>query len=374
MNLPRHQRSRPAFADMFERDDAETIAAMDGGGYDIPNQAPQTPLALQRVGVNRRAIPVQIVDPFGGSQPAQLSCAVEAHVSVADDRRGIHVSRIGHLLAEMSDKVYPSLQDYAARFAELLLETQESRGAGVSVDGVLTYLEQVSGVKEKASLEHLDLFAKADFVDGRISVASGIGFTHITACPCVQETYRHSFASAAVASGRARRADEMPLLTHTQRCRTRILFSHGATAPPGLGELLRCLDGVVVRSLNTLPREFELLNVYRAHAGPQFLEDALRDLLFAVYQLRRGADPREAIEIKSVSMESIHDFDMEGEIKFSLKELERIFHSQSSIKLVSNGAHSNGDRRIVRVQKAGRKKPGKPFPMNKSPQAHSRRS
>src|SRR5205085_4906803 len=38
MNLPRHQRSRRSFAGTFERDHEQTIAAMDKGGHDIPNQ------------------------------------------------------------------------------------------------------------------------------------------------------------------------------------------------------------------------------------------------------------------------------------------------------------------------------------------------
>src|ERR1700731_4720444 len=118
--LPAHQRSRRSFAGTFERDHSETIAAMDSGGHDIPRQRPKTALALRTVGVRREAIPVLIVDPFGGEDPVQLSCAIEARVGLDRERRGIHVSRIGDLLAQLSGKVFPAVRDYAAEFLERL--------------------------------------------------------------------------------------------------------------------------------------------------------------------------------------------------------------------------------------------------------------
>ena len=357
---------------------------MDRGGYDIPNQSPNTPLHLKRVGVKRHSIPIRVVDPFGSGSTVPLSCSVGAFLSLAPERRGIHVSRIGDLLAQLSEQAYPSLQDYAVKANALLRSGQDGHSARVEVEGVLTYLESVSGVKKKKSLEHLEIFAECDFHNGRTSVSNGVGFSHITACPCVQETYRNSFAGHQPSPSKARPGKGMPLLTHTQRCQTRIRIAN-VSEPVALSELLSCIDGVVVRSQNTLPREFELLNVYRAHARPQFLEDALRDLLVGVYRLLRRPSAEGALLIKTTSMESIHDFDMEGEIEFSVKELDRIFAAcKGAAALVVprlgvtaktlNGSGSTGNGVAGRIQKAGRKKPGKPLPIKRSPQAHSSRS
>jgi GTP cyclohydrolase FolE2 len=384
MTVPRHQRSRPSFSQTFERGHEETIAAMDRGGHDIPNQSPSTPLRLKRVGVKRHSIPVRVADPFGSGSPVVLSCSVEAFLSLAPERRGIHVSRIGDLLARLSEHVYPSLQDYAVKASALLRSGQDSDSARVAVEGVLTYLENVSGVKKKASLEHLEIFAECDFHHGRTSVSHGVGFSHITACPCVQETYRNSFAKGQPSLLKGRSGKGMPLLTHTQRCQTRIQIAN-VSEPVTLSALLSCIDGVVVRSQNTLPREFELLNVYRAHARPQFLEDALRDLLVGVYRLLPKPSAEGALLIQTVSMESIHDFDMEGEIEFSVKELDRIFAAHKDAPFLAmprmglipravNGSAATANGAGGRIQKAGRKKPGKPSPMKRSPQAHSSRS
>lgn len=373
MGLPRHQRTRRSFAGTFERDHEQTIEAMDRGGHDIPNQAPSTPLGLRNIGVKRSAIPVVLRNPLGGKEPVHLSCTVDARVSLAAAKRGIHVSRIGDLLARRSGEVYPSLLDYADSLNADLRAAQKSESAMVAVEGIFTYLEEISGVKQKQSLEHLQLFAAADFDQDRSTRSCGIGFSHITACPCVQETYRNSFAGKG--SERARAGKQVPLITHTQRCQTRITITR-ADEFPGLSELLACIDPVVVRNQNTLPREFELLNVHRAHAEPQFLEDVLRDLTRAVHRLVREKAPEGKIRIQSVSLESIHDFDMEGEIEFSVKDLDKILRGKTSAHLngsVSLNGHAQPLAAEPVLQKAGRKKPGVPSRMKISPQGHSSR-
>jgi GTP cyclohydrolase FolE2 len=140
----------------------------------------------------------------------------------------------------------------------------------------------------------------------------------------VQETYRNSFLPDKPLPHPAGDGEHIPLLTHSQRCQTQVMIS-GATETPPLPELLACIDAIVVRSQNTLPRDLELLNVYRAHARAQFVEDALRDLLLGLYQVVRMRSAEGAISIKSISFESIHDFDLEAEIEFSLRELDEIF-------------------------------------------------
>lgn len=384
MELPRHQRAPRDFAKTFEKNDEQTIASMDRGGHDIPNQAPTTPLRLKSVGVKRHAIPVLLRDPFGGASTVQLSCSLVAHVDLEPQRRGIHVSRIGDLLARLSRQVFSSLPDYAAQLNELIRASQKSRAASVSVRGVLTYLENVSGVKEKSSLEHLELSAEARFMDNVLTTSSGVGFNHLTACPCVQETYRHSFGADDPSFEAVRAQKQIPLITHTQRCLTLLLLS-GRREGPTLPELLSCIDSVVVRSQNTLPREFELLSVYRAHAHPQFLEDVLRDLLLAVYRVLPAISRDGSILVRSSSMESIHDFDMEGEIEFTVRELDRIFASRpeaggalapgvGAVLRLPNGAKLVRNGTVARIQKAGRKKPGSPSLTKRSPQADSRRS
>jgi GTP cyclohydrolase FolE2 len=296
---------------------------MDRERDDIPKQVPATPVVLQRIGIVREAIPVTIVDPFQAGALVQLFASVEAHLSIDAQRRGIHVSRLGDVLARLSARTFDSLEHYAQTLCERFCDEQGSEDADVRVTAVLSYLEDVEGVKQKQSIEHLSLGASARRHDDRTQTTASVGFRHITACPCVQQTFKHSAGGGRSGLFGELAAREMPLLTHSQRCETVVTFG-GDGESIALDALLDAIDGVVVRSQNTLPREAELAAVHRAHAKPQFLEDALRDLLRALYELLRHRRPDGTITIEATSMESIHDFDISGSIHYSVAEIARL--------------------------------------------------
>ncbi len=95
---------------------------------------------------------------------------------------------------------------------------------------------------------------------------------------------------------------------------------HDLTVALPVRDLLAALDGVLFRTQNTLPRDQELALVYRAHASPQFVEDATRQALVAVRNLLGGSQPQAAVSIRSRSVESIHDFDLFAEAVAPLSE------------------------------------------------------
>lgn len=322
--IPVHQRFQPDFIELFGRSEQQAITAMNAEDDDIPNQRPCQEITLPAMGVNRAHIPVSILDPFAADRTVQLYCTVKASASVSPLRRGIHVSRIGDLLARMSSKIYPSLQEYCAELCLRLGEVQDSGTATASVSGILSYLEEVRGVKHKNSVEHLEMFAEANSQAGVANVSAGIGFNHITACPCVQQTYKHALGDPHQALAHSLNEAQIPLITHSQRCTSRIKIIDAPTAVP-IQALLETVDRVVVRCQNTLPREFELMTVYRAHKEPQFLEDALRQMLQAIYHLLRTDFPESRIHIQASSMESIHDFDIQGEISYTMNELRALW-------------------------------------------------
>ena len=322
--LVRHERARKSFRETFGRTDEAVIAEMDREGDDIPNQSPAVPVLLQRIGVTREAIPVTIVDPFDPSGRAQIACTVEAHAELDPGRRGIHISRVGDALARLSGDVFPSLQHYALALAAEIRTVQEADVAEVRVSGVLSYVEDFAGVKRKQSIEHLKLGAFARRSGAETSCSTSLGFNHITACPCVQKTFQHALAEEHRALLEEIAESEAPLLTHSQRCSTVVTIA-GDEKSVAITELLAAIDEVAVRSQNTMPRELELLNVHRAHAEPRFLEDALRDMLRSVYRAIRDEHPATTITIDATSMESIHDFDISGSIRYAVAELRRIF-------------------------------------------------
>jgi GTP cyclohydrolase FolE2 len=289
----------------------DVIQMMDRAGDDIPHQAPLISVEIPRVGLLREHVPVQIRDPFGSSSTVSLQCSLDLRCYVPADKRGIHTSRISSAVAEHSTRVFTNLQEYAQSLSETLMLLEYGGSALTSVAGVLSYVQEVKGwkpEKDKLSLEHLYYSATVEMDEHTQLHSATLGFNHITACPCVQETYRHALLAK---NGDLQGAIEevSPLLTHSQRCKTTVKVENLARAFP-FREVLEVADRVVHRVKNTLPREYELDLVYRAHARPQFAEDAIRELGCETALALEGRFDGSRVAVSTQSFESIHDYDL----------------------------------------------------------------
>ena len=323
--LPTHARRLPRFDATFGAAQSDVLGAMDAAGDDIPYQRPEIGLALPGVGLVRDHVPLRLRDPFGSGHELTLDVSLQLGTEVPADKRGIHTSRIGSLLAESVQEVHGSLQEYAHTLAGRLSAAEYGGDAAVVARGTMSYLERVEGWKddkEKTSLEHLDLHATSTLRRGVWSDAAGFGFNHITACPCVQQTYKHALQQAK-GDISAALAQVAPLLTHSQRCQSRVTLHHLPGPLPFL-RLFEAVDAVVYRVQNTLPREFELHLVYRAHDNPQFIEDAARQMAAAVARALGPEYEGTRLGLHSTSMESIHDFDIVSELELPLPALWKV--------------------------------------------------
>lgn len=322
---PRYRRKTPTFDTTFAVPAEAVIHAMDAAGDDVPYQKPEVPLALSGVGMVREHVPLRIRDPFGSSSPVTVHATLQLLTEVPEDKRGIHTSRIGSLLADSLGEVHGSAQEYVRTLAGLLNETGYGRSSRVSMRGTLSYLEEVQGwrdEKDKTSLEHLELSATAAIRDGQWSESVGFAVNHITACPCVQQTYKHALRQSKGDSSSA--LDSLgPLLTHSQRCFSR-LEVRNLSEDLRILPLFEAVDAVVYRVQNTLPREYELHLVYRAHRHPQFIEDAARQMIAAVGRCLGNEHGDSHIYLNSTSIESIHDFDIVSEFEVPLAQVRKV--------------------------------------------------
>ena len=318
-------RAQPRFETTFGAPAEDVLRAMDEAGDDIPYQRPQFGIALPRVGMLREHVPLRLRDPFASGREVSLDARVRLLTEVPADKRGIHTSRIGSLLAAGVQEVHGSLQEYVRWLAAALSAEEYGGGAEVQASGTLSYLERVEGWKDdkhKVSLEHVGLSATATLQQGQWRESAGFVVQHITACPCVQQTYKHALLQA---HGDIDTALEQvaPLLTHSQRCSTRIEVRNlGGLLP--FQSLFAAVDGCVFRVQNTLPREFELHLVYRAHQSPQFIEDATRQIASGVARALGKEFAGSTLVLESTSMESIHDFDIVSELETPVAELWKV--------------------------------------------------
>lgn len=313
------------FNELFGISPALVIEQMDKAGDDIPLQDPPFLISVNEVGLTRENIPVQIQCPFHPNTIQHLSCAVRLHVNLPATKRGVHISRLNHAIAEHSQKTFKYLQDYVESLTNTVSRITYQNSSQVSVSGKLAYFEDIAGwkpEKNKISLEQIGLHCEGQLnVETQTFVQNaGMTFSHITACPCVQQTMKHVLLSKNIAF--AHIAQEMPFLTHSQRCKTTVTIKNISGMLP-LSEMLHIVDKVIFRVRNTLPRENELLLVFKSHKKPQFIEDVVRELPVALYPIV-ARYPDSSIETHSVSMESIHDFDIYAKSEYSASELKAV--------------------------------------------------
>jgi GTP cyclohydrolase FolE2 len=309
------RRRAPAFSDLFTATSGRVLAAMDAADDDVPGQAPAHALALDSVGMRRRDVIYSVRSPFDPHDTVAVVCEVSLETSLPADKRGIHVSRLGDVLARSTVDVYEDLSACARHLADRIAECQYG-GAVVHLDARMPYLEMVpSDHASKVSLESLrqQVCVRRSLNQTRVDAALQI--THIVACPCVQQTYKHAL-QAAGGGGAASPSGPggPPLMTHSQRCETTIRVCD-LRGPFPIAAVLEALDAVLVRTSNTLPRDVELSTVYRAHRTPQFIEDALREAVVAVAALWPTDGAYTQIEGEARSLESIHEFDLTARLR-----------------------------------------------------------
>ncbi|HVG21076.1 MAG TPA: GTP cyclohydrolase, FolE2/MptA family [Blastocatellia bacterium] len=305
------------FSDVFGSSGREVIASMDNAGDDIAQQNPRHKLTLPSAGVTRNQVPVSIVDPLDGCSRTLVYCDVVALTEVPAHKRGIHMSRMSDCIARLSGGSFQSLQEYASMLAEKIRRGQYGGPTTASVSCVYSYLEQIPGRtpdKDKLSLENIGLKASSQHAQGGERQSAGITLTNITACPCVQQTLKH----ATLEDVRL-----LPTLTHSQRCETSFSVENITGSLP-VKELLEALDRVLVRTRNTLPREYEALLVHNAHKSPQFMEDVVRQAIMGGYHVLKDLFPESRLRVSSRCMESIHAFDITCELEFDIRNLRDI--------------------------------------------------
>ena len=327
--LAKYEREWPSFEEIFGVTASQVITGMNQSGDDIPEQKPNYALNIQAAGVTRTNIPVKILHPFDSRQVVQIVCSLVANTEVPSYKRGIHMSRIGDIIANSTTYTYANLQEYTEQIAESLSKLEYQGLSQVKAFGQLPYLEKVKGwipEKNKLSLEHIGLTASSVTNKGNgYKQSAGITISNITACPCVQSTYKHTLLQKGYED--IEKQIVTPLITHSQRCKTTIeILDLPRNSVLPIKDLIASVDQGIVRVQNTLPREHELLMVYQAHKKPQFIKNVVREMAFKTYQVVKNDFHGSSIRVYSESMESIHDFDIQAEFKDSIENLKKAWN------------------------------------------------
>ncbi|GLI01885.1 GTP cyclohydrolase, FolE2/MptA family [Phytohabitans aurantiacus] len=295
-------------------------APFDESFYDVPNQQPAVPIALPVVSVRNQQVLLHVTDELlAGSLP--LLCDVDVRVSLSEEQRGIHMSRIQSAL---QDGAAASLSDHAAAIAGRVRESQRQERVEVrlAARAPLVTHTRVSGLPSPDTVE-----ISAVAVAGRAPrTTQAVAATNMTACPCMQG---YSLTDLIRETGLSPQdgvalLTRVPIATHSQRGRVQLSVS--AADPvllPGYHRLHEVLAARTTLTQELLKRPDEYDLVRRAHFRPQFVEDVVRSVASGVRMLDIDGDRLGdlVVEIVAESYESIHGHDILARVEAPAADL-----------------------------------------------------
>ncbi len=284
---------------------------------------------LHKVGVSgiRKPLTVRRSD-----RVVTLTTDFEVAVDLPSTRKGSDLSRNAILLAEIVDETVvrpvPSLEAACVAIARALLE-RHPYAQTASVDARAEYFLRRGIVEERKSFEDYTLLGAARSQrtgsTGPVAVTQSIGAEAVgmTACPCAMETARDALAQE-FPQLRDEALQALPMITHNQRNRTRLVFDLPEGAEVEADELIETIEASQSSpTYAILKRGDEAQMVIRAHRHPKFVEDVLRDLLRRVASEYPKLPDSTYVRARTVSEESIHKYNVVAEHQASLGELRQ---------------------------------------------------
>ncbi len=284
---------------------------------------------LHKVGVSgiRKPLTVRRSD-----RVVTLTTDFEVAVDLPSTRKGSDLSRNAILLAEIVDEtvVRPvsSLEAACVAIARALLE-RHPYAQTASVDARAEYFLRRGIVEERKSFEDYTLLGAARSQrtgsTGPVAVTQSIGAEAVgmTACPCAMETARDALAQE-FPQLRDEALQALPMITHNQQNRTRLVFDLPEGAEVEADELIETIEASQSSpTYAILKRGDEAQMVIQAHRHPKFVEDVLRDLLRRVASECPKLPDSTYVRARTVSEESIHKYNVVAEHQASLGELRQ---------------------------------------------------
>ena len=145
----------------------------------------------------------------------------------------------------------------------------------------------------------------------------------MTACPCAMETARDRLATdfPMLSSPELK---ELPMITHNQRNRTRLVFELSGGTEVEADEVIAAIEAAQSSpTYAILKRGDEAEVVATAHRHPKFVEDVLRDLLASLPGRFPNVPDDTIVRATTVSEESIHKYNVEASHETTFGELRR---------------------------------------------------
>lgn len=285
-------------------------------------------LSLRSVGLSGIRKPLVVQRP---DRAHTLAVEFRVAVDLPSTRKGSDLSRNAEILAEIVDHTVlqpaDSLESACSTIARALLDRHTyAREALVAASAEYFLRRGIS--EEKRSFEEYTLLAEARAVrgpDGAVALHRAVGAEAVgmTACPCAMETCRERLTKEYPQLADPELAS-LPMITHNQRNRTRLLFDLVEGSDVEVDEVIGAIEGAQSSpTFAILKRGDEGQVVLDAHRHPKFVEDVLRDLLASLPERFPALPGPTGVRASTVSEESIHKYNVEASHRLTLAEIRR---------------------------------------------------
>jgi GTP cyclohydrolase IV len=285
-------------------------------------------MKLRSVGISgiRKPLSVQRADRVN-----VLAVTFHVAVDLPSGRKGSDLSRNAEILAEVVDKTVTrpveSLESACSAIASELL-VRHTYATEATVEAEAEYFLRKGISEEKRSFEDYKVIAEAHAgrtLGGVVTLRRGIGAEAVgmTACPCAMETCRERLTAEypLLADPQLK---TLPMISHNQRNRTRLLFEFSDGGNVEVDDLIAAVEAAQSSpTFAILKRGDEGQVVLDAHRHPKFVEDVIRDLLSSLPERFPNVPDSTLVRASTVSEESIHKYNVEAAHQLTLGELRR---------------------------------------------------
>lgn len=249
---------------------------------DVQNQPDVRGIKIQKTGVTRVHLPFFIAD---GDNVQQVSAQIQFTVSLADNLRGTHMSRLTEILTDWTSRPIkiPDVE-------KILIDALEKLSTDFAAIDIAFkfFVKKFSPVSEKISLSAVDCELIGELKrDSRMKFTLGLSVPFTSLCPCSKEI--SDFGA------------------HNQRsiCRAKLTFADvDKLSDVSIENFVRLIESQGSAEIfPLLKREDEKFVTEAAYQNPKFVEDILRDVVIAL----RGVENLAAFAVECENFESIHN-------------------------------------------------------------------
>jgi len=292
---------------------------------DLQASSPEIALALSRAGVTgvQKAVRIR-----RGDAETVMAAVIDCTVDLANDQKGVHMSRFPELFEEAIDVVVTGeallVETLAAHIASQVVERQDALQAEVWIRAQWP-IRRRTPVTGLATQEMVTLCGIAAASGSQTKRIVGVEAHGINACPCAQGLVRNQASERLLEAGFEaadieRILELVPIATHNQRGLASLYVGTEGDLDAEL------LVGIAERSMSApiydlLKRPDELFVVEHAHLHPRFVEDSVRHSLRDALETLPQLEDADFLLARQVNFETIHRHDVIAERHGTVAEL-----------------------------------------------------